>query len=122
MAPLSDATPSSIRYALTVIDSRGRCASKLLLRYLGWRPNLRVTLAVSHGVMHVVSDPAGPYVTTKEGYLRFPAPLRHRCGMEVGDHVLLAVIPGLQGLVVYTAAVLDSMISSRWPLAEGESG
>ena len=33
------------------------------------------------------------------GYITIPAALRHRCGLESGDQVLLAALPGEDTLV-----------------------
>jgi hypothetical protein len=117
---LSDPNPMPIHYALTIIDSHGRCADRSPLRSLQWPPGHHLAFTVREGAVHVVADPAGPYVTTRQGHLRFPAAVRHRCGMEVGERILLAALPTARVLIAYTAAALDTMTGSRWPLVEDE--
>jgi AbrB family looped-hinge helix DNA binding protein len=39
-------------------------------------------------------DPAGMVTLTASGYITIPAALRHHCGLQAGDQVLLAAIPG----------------------------
>lgn len=119
---LSDPKPMLIHYALTIIDSHGRCADRSPLRSLQWPPGHHLAFTAGEGAVRVVADPAGPCVTTRQGHLRFPAAVRHRCGMEVGERVLLAALPTARVLVAYTAAALDTMIGSRWPLLEDERG
>jgi hypothetical protein len=119
---LSESMQIPIQYSLTVVDSHGRCADRSLLRSLRWGPGHHLAFTISDSVVRVVSDLAGQYVTTRQGHLRFPAAVRHRCGMAVGNQVLLAALPKPRVLIAYTAAALDAMIDSQWPLAAEEPG
>jgi bifunctional DNA-binding transcriptional regulator/antitoxin component of YhaV-PrlF toxin-antitoxin module len=56
-----------------------------------------------HGTFHV----------TGQGHLRIPAALRHRCGLEPGDRVLLAADPRQRQLVAYPPAALDALIGGH---------
>jgi bifunctional DNA-binding transcriptional regulator/antitoxin component of YhaV-PrlF toxin-antitoxin module len=54
-------------------------------------------------------------------YISIPAALRHRCGLEAGDQVVLAALPGEDALAVYSLAVVDRAIrpSGVFPHAHG---
>jgi hypothetical protein len=44
-------------------------------------------------------DPGGPISMSARPYVAIPAALRHRCGLEPGDRILLAAFPGQDALV-----------------------
>ena len=44
-----------------------------------------------------------------------PAPLRRRCGLRAGDHVLLAASPGQDTLAAYSFAVVDQALRAHAP-------
>ena len=54
-------------------------------------------------------------------YIAIPAALRRRCGLQPGDRVLLAALPGDDMLAAYSFAVVDQAIRahSAFPHAEG---
>lgn len=122
LARLSNLKAASIHYALSVVDCDGRCADRSLLRLLRWGSRYRLKFTIDNRVIKVVCDPAGSYVTTRQGHLRFPADVRRRTGIEVGSRVLLAGFPSMQVLIAYPSVVLDAVIGSRWPLVDGERG
>ena len=54
-------------------------------------------------------------------YIAIPAALRRRCGLQPGDRVLLAAVPGEDTLTVYSLAVVDQAIRAHgaFPHAQG---
>jgi hypothetical protein len=59
--------------------------------------------------------PAKPYVV-------IPAALRHRCGLEPGDRILLAAFPGQDALAAYSFAVVDQALRAHVPFLCDEGG
>ena len=57
--------------------------------------------------------PDGEFQVTGQGHLRLPALIRHRCGLEPGDRVLLAADPRQRQLVLYPPAVLDDLTAQK---------
>jgi bifunctional DNA-binding transcriptional regulator/antitoxin component of YhaV-PrlF toxin-antitoxin module len=55
-------------------------------------------------------------------YIAIPAALRRRCGLEPGDRVLLAAVPGEDTLTAYSLAVVDQAIRAHGasPHPQGE--
>lgn len=88
-------------------------AGSRVMRALGWSPALRLDIAEAAGALIVRADPAGAFRTTGHGHLALPARVRSRCGLRVGDRVLLAADPMRQELLVCPPAVLDAMIAAR---------
>lgn len=81
---------STVVYGLSALDDRGRLADRVIMRALGWSVGLRLDIRETGGVLTVLTSPDGAYQVTHQGHLRLPAPLRHRCGLQTGDRVLLA--------------------------------
>lgn len=63
----------------------------------------------------MVSVPAGCAIAVS-------AALRHRCGLQPGDRVLLAAVPGRDALAAYTLAVVDRALRAHALLPCGEGG
>jgi hypothetical protein len=91
------------------------------MRALGWRAGLRLAIAETGGVLTVHPEPHSHYQVTSQGYLRLPAPLRHRCGLAAGDRVLLAADPDQSRLAIYPPAALDNALAPCSNPARGES-
>ena len=102
---------SHLVYGLAAHDDRGRVADLFVMRALGWRAGLRLTINETGGVLTVRTDPHGDYQVTGQGYLRLPAALRHRCALAAGDRVLLAADPDRSRLAVYPPAALDHALA-----------
>lgn len=111
---------SSVVYGLAAVDDRGRVADRVVMRALGWHVGLRLAMAGTGGVLTVRPDPHGAYQVTGQGYLRLPAPLRHRCGLAAGDRVLLAADPDRSRLAIYPPAALDHALAQPADPAGGE--
>jgi hypothetical protein len=114
--PLPTLTPrrtSTVVYGLSALDDRGRVADRVVMRALGWSAGLRLDIRETGGVLAVVTDPKGVYQVTSQGHLRLPAALRHRCGLQAGDRVVLAADPRRSRLAIYTPAALDTLLSQQ---------
>lgn len=105
---------STVVYGLSALDDRGRVADRVVMRALGWSAGLRLDIGETAGVLTVATDPDGGYQVTNQGHLRLPAPLRHRCGLQAGDRVLLAADPQRSRLAVYPPAVLDTLLPQQF--------
>ena len=58
---------------------------------------------------------------TRQGHLRLPAHIRHRCHLTTGDRLLVAAAPPPAGvLVVYPMALLESILLAHHTTASGE--
>ena len=89
------------------------------MRALGWSAGLRLDIREAAGVLTVFTDSEGVYQVTSQGQLRLPAPLRHRCGLNAGDRVLLAADPQRSRLAVYPPAALDTLLPQQSPDTTG---
>jgi len=111
---------SSLVYGLAAVDDRGRLADRVVMRALGWCAGLRLVIEEAGGVLTVGADPNGDHQVTGQGYLRLPAPLRHRCGLAAGNRVLLAADPDRSRLAIYPPAALDSALAQPAGTVRGE--
>jgi len=107
-APL--AVPDDVLYGFGRIDAAGRVADRAVISALGWRCGDRLTLTAEAGMVAARRDPAGMTAMTAKPYIVIPAALRRRCGLEPGDRVLLAAVPGEDTLTAYSLAVVDRAI------------
>ena len=101
---------SPIVYGVATLDVHGRIADRTVLDTLGWSAGLRLTVSDNHGVLIVQPDPNGLIAITRPGHFHLPAPLRHRCGLEPGDRVVLAADPTCSRLTIYPPATLDTLL------------
>jgi hypothetical protein len=104
---------STVVYGLSALDDRGRVADRVVMRTLGWSAGLRLDIHETAGVLTALTAPDGAYQVTNQGHLRLPAPLRHRCGLQAGDRVLLAADPDQSRLAIYPPAVLGTLITQQ---------
>lgn len=113
---------TAIVYGLSALDDRGRLADRTIMGVLGWSAGLRLHITETRGILVIRSQDHGEFHVTGQGNLRVPAPLRHRCGLQTGDRVLLAADPRRGQLVVYPPAALDALIAQQTAdLTDGES-
>jgi hypothetical protein len=121
VVPVPLAVPDDVLYGFGRIDVAGRVADRAVISALGWRCGDRLTLTAEAGVVAARRDPAGMAAMTAKPYIVIPAALRHRCGLEPGDRVLLAAVPADDTLTAYSLAVVDQAIRSRdaFPHAQG---
>lgn len=111
--PLRGRPTPGVVYGVATVDRCGRLASRHLLRALGWPPGRRLEIRDADDVLVIHADPAGAFRTTGHGDLRVPARVRRRCGLLVGDRVLLAADPASDRLLVFPPTVVDAMIAAR---------
>jgi len=104
---------AAIVYGLSTLDDRGRLADRTIMQALGWTAGLGLDITETRGLLVIHSQEYGGFHVTGQGYLRVPAPLRHRCGLQTGDPVLLAADPRQGQLVVYPPAALDALIAGQ---------
>jgi hypothetical protein len=104
---------STVVYGLSAVDDRGRVADRVVIGALGWFAGLCLDMHEAAGVLTVFTDSEGVYRVTSQGHLRLPAPLRHRCGLNAGDRVLLVADPQRSRLAVYPPAALDILLPQQ---------
>jgi bifunctional DNA-binding transcriptional regulator/antitoxin component of YhaV-PrlF toxin-antitoxin module len=114
--------PADAAYGTSRVDASGRVTSQAITRVLGWRPGDRLTMTADVGVVLARRDPYGMITVPARGTVAIPAALRHRCGLQPGDRVLLAVQPGEDTLAAYTFAVVDQALRAHRPVPPGEAG
>jgi hypothetical protein len=113
--------PGDVVYGIGRIDSSGRICDQAIVTALGWDGGELLTLTAESGVVTARRDPGGMVTLSGHAYISIPAALRHRCGLEAGDQVVLAALPGEDALAVYSLAVVDRAIraSGVFPHAHG---
>ncbi|MGH3251242.1 MAG: hypothetical protein ACRDOI_34235 [Trebonia sp.] len=121
VVPVIPAAPQDVLYGFGRIDMAGRVADRAVVSALGWRRGDRLTLTAEAGVVTARRDPAGMVAMTAKPYIVIPAALCHRCGLEPGDLLLLAAVPGNDTLTAYSLAVLDQAIRAHcaFPITQG---
>ncbi len=97
-------------YGFGRIDASGRVAGRAAIAARGWRGGARLTVTAEAGVMIARRDPGGMITVPPRPYVVIPAPLRRRCGLRAGDHVLLAASPGQDTLAAYSFTVVDQAL------------
>jgi bifunctional DNA-binding transcriptional regulator/antitoxin component of YhaV-PrlF toxin-antitoxin module len=98
---------------MAALDCHGRIADRTVLLALGWPAGHRLTVHERAGTLTVVPDPDGETQVTRQGHLRIPAALRHRCDLGSGDRGLLAVDTDRSGLAIYPPAALDTALAQQ---------
>ena len=111
LPPLSAPAPSpSLYFTVTPVDVRGRLADRSPIRALDWQPGQPITITVLQQTIIVTSQAGGAESITGQGHLRLPAGIRHAFRLNSGDRLLVAAAPTAGVLVVYTMAMLESML------------
>jgi bifunctional DNA-binding transcriptional regulator/antitoxin component of YhaV-PrlF toxin-antitoxin module len=105
--------PQGVVYGIARIDASGRVCERAVVTALGWCGGDRLTFTADGGVVTARRDPAGMVTLPASAYITIPAALRHRCGLEAGDQVLLAAFPGEDALAAYCLAVVDEAIRAH---------
>ncbi|MGW4589769.1 AbrB/MazE/SpoVT family DNA-binding domain-containing protein [Amycolatopsis thermoflava] len=104
---------SSVVYGMAAVDCRGRVADRTVLTALSWTPGTRLDIREAHGLLLIHHDDHGMFGVTKQGHVRLPATVRHRCALVPGDRVLLTALPELDLLIVHPPAALDDLLAPR---------
>jgi hypothetical protein len=112
LAALRTASAGSAVYAVVAIDCNGRVAERAVAQALQWSPGTTLNVQIRAGLICVRAHSAGDLVVSGAGYIRLPAPLRHRCGLVPGARMLLAADPEQALLVIYPPSTLQSMITA----------
>ena len=109
-------------YGIGRIDASGRIADRTVTSALGWSGADRLTLTADAGVVTAHRDPGGMITVPVRAYITTPAALRRRCGLEPGDRVLLAAVPGEDTLTAYSLAVVDQAIRAHGTSPHAQGG
>jgi hypothetical protein len=114
--------PQDVVYGLARIDASGRICERAIITALGWADGDRLTFTAETGVVTARRDPGGMVTLPASGYITIPAALRRRCGLEAGDQVLLAALPGEDALAAYCLAVVDQALRAHGTLPHAQGG
>ncbi|WP_431908928.1 AbrB/MazE/SpoVT family DNA-binding domain-containing protein [Amycolatopsis thermoflava] len=98
---------------MAAVDCRGRVADRAALTALSWTPGTRLDIREARGLLLIRRDDHGVFNVTKQGHLRLPATVRHRCGLVPGDRVLLVTDPERDLLILHPPAALDDLLAQR---------
>lgn len=107
----------AVSFRTTTVDDRGRVGVLAPLRELGWTTGSVLSYRFVDGVIAVSPSPPGGYRIGRRGYLRIPAPLRHRCRLAPGSRVLVVVHRRVALLEIHPSASVESMLHHRVPSA-----
>jgi bifunctional DNA-binding transcriptional regulator/antitoxin component of YhaV-PrlF toxin-antitoxin module len=113
--------PLDVVYGTGRIDASGRVTDQAIACALGWREGDRLTLTAEPGVVVARLDPRGMVTVPARACLAIPAAARRRCGLQAGDRVLLAAVPGQDTLAACSFAVVDRALRAHgvFPHATG---
>src|SRR5579862_1527717 len=114
--------PENVAYGIARIDASGRICERAIVTALGWAGGDRLTLTAQAGVVTARRHPGGMVTLPASAYITIPAALRHRCGLEPGDQVLLAALPAEDILAAYCLAVVDQAIRAHGALPNAHGG
>ena len=114
--------PEDVVYGIARIDSSGRICERAVITALGWAGGDLLTFTADAGVVTARRNPDGMVTLPASGYITIPAALRHRCGLEPGDQVLLAALPAQDALAAYCLAVVDQAIRAHGALPHAHGG
>ena len=114
--------PDDVVYGIARIDASGRICERAVITALGWSGGDRLTFTADAGVVTARRDPGGMVTLPASGYLTIPAALRRRCGLAVGDQVLLAAFPDCGILAAYSLAVMDQAIRAHGSFQHVQGG
>ncbi|MGY2116555.1 hypothetical protein ACW9HR_21840 [Nocardia gipuzkoensis] len=109
-------TPVGVAHCATAtIDQRGRVSDRSAIRKLDWHPGQPVTIGHQDHLAIVDPSDEGRWAVGATGYIHLPADIRHACGMQPGDRLLLLASLSHQRLVVYTTPVVAAALSQFRP-------
>jgi len=105
----------TVAFHTTTVDDRGRVGVLAPLRELGWNTGSVVSCRLVDGVIAVSPSESDGYRIGRRGYLRVPAPLRHRCRLTPGSRVLVLAHRGMALLEIYPSTSVEAMLRQRQP-------
>lgn len=103
------ADSKGVRYVVSAVDDRGRCADRSLPRLMSWEPVHRFELYAAQGLLMLVRRPEGIALITNHGYVRLPPFVRRGLGLAPGDRILLAACRHGDRLLGFTMQALAAM-------------
>ncbi|KZM75466.1 hypothetical protein AWN90_18980 [Nocardia terpenica] len=99
-------------YSVAVICCHGQVGDRAAVKRLGWLPEQPISLTVAGRTAVAFEHSDGGFRVDHDGHLRLPAVIRHRCGIEPGDRLLIAAsVPG-RLLLIYPLVVIDQALST----------
>ncbi|MBF6064674.1 hypothetical protein IU500_24565 [Nocardia terpenica] len=98
-------------YSTTTISHNGKLGDRTPVRHLGWLPGQPISLSVTGRITIAVEHPQGDCQVGTLGHLRLPAIIRHRCGIEPGQRLLVATSKQHRVLLVYPFPILDEALA-----------
>lgn len=111
------ASAATVSFHTTTLDDRGRVGVLAPLRVLGWGTGSVLLRRLVDGVIAVSLSASSGHRIGRRGYLRIPAPLRHRCRLAPGSRVLVVAHPSRALLEIHPAASVEAMLRQRLPSA-----
>lgn len=105
----------AVSFHSTTVDDRGRVGVLAPLRELGWSTGSVLSCRLVDGVIAVSPSPPGGNRIGRRGYLRIPAPLRHRCRLAPGSRVLVVARRGTGLLEIHPSASVEAWLQQRVP-------
>lgn len=109
---LPEPRTSRVAFSVGAIDRGGRVAARATVSAVDWQPGTRLSAQVLQGSLVLRPDVGGPVQVVSDGYLRVPAQLRHRCGLETGDRVLLTATTGENSVIIHSPNATDELLTS----------
>ncbi|WP_223838756.1 AbrB/MazE/SpoVT family DNA-binding domain-containing protein [Saccharopolyspora pogona] len=103
----------SAAYGIGRVDPSGRISARLILHTLGWHPGWRIALIVISDVLVLSPDPSGIHQLPETPHVVLPVAARTRCGIHVGDPVLLVADPDRDLLLIDTMTALEHALAPR---------
>lgn len=94
------------------LDANGRITDRAIVASLRWSPDHRIRYTIRGGLIIAVIDPAGQRCLGERGQLHLPVAVRRACRLDVGARLLLAVLPGLQRLIIHPPATLATLTAA----------
>ncbi|MFE3175945.1 hypothetical protein ACFXPA_12270 [Amycolatopsis sp. NPDC059090] len=110
IALTSEASSSSIVYAICRIDESGRFHDKDIIETAAWTPGERLQVQFIRGVAAFAPAPYGPLAVARRRSIAVPAHTRRLLGLEPKDKALLAAAPESRIVLVYPKPTIDEMI------------
>ncbi|WP_148311102.1 hypothetical protein [Nocardia brasiliensis] len=99
------------------VGDGGRIADKHLLSTLGYRPSVRLEVAVTEtGALLLCPGVRGTVIVTGNGHIRLPYRQRRRVSLFLGDRALLIGRRSTARLLVYPPAAIGELVTAALPM------
>ncbi|WP_141974931.1 hypothetical protein [Saccharothrix saharensis] len=100
---------STLRFALSSADHRGRLASQQIFNHLGWQTGQGLAAVLGRNYLLLRPDPDGELIVGKRGRLLLPVNLLHYCGLSTNRQILLIAAVEHDMLIVHPQQNLAEM-------------